>query len=141
MTLLVNDILDYLEDEGVIGGATGWTGAFGYMPPDPDKVIVVFESVGDPPEKAQPGSDEIEYDLPGFQIRGRGAKFGYEALRTKMGEVYRALHGSSLAPATGEPAYIDVLAVQSGPLPMGMDNNSRPELTWNFRCMRERETT
>lgn len=140
MTLMVDDVLDFLADEGLIGGATGWTAAYGHLPPTPDQVIVVFETPGLPPEKAQTGSSETEYDEPGFQIRGRGAEYGMEALRTLMGQIYRALHGSSLSPATGDPAYVFVFAEQSGPLTLGLDDASRPGLTWNFRCMRERET-
>lgn len=140
MTLMVDDVLDFLVAEGLVGGATGWTVAYGHLPPTPDQVIAVFETPGLPPEAAPAGSTETEYDEPGFQIRGRGATFGMAALRILMGQIYRALHKSSLAPATGDPAYVFVFAEQSGPLTLGLDDDSRPSLTWNFRCMRERET-
>ena len=139
MAMLITDVLDYLVDQGLIGGATGWSEAAGYLPPTPDQIIAVYETHGLPPELKPVGSAEIEYDMPGFQVRGRAGRFGYSALRTKMGEVYRALHGSSLAPATGDPMYVQVIAVQSGPLPMGLDDLSRPGMTWNFTAMRERE--
>lgn len=141
MALLIDDVLDYLVAQGVIEGATGWTRAAGYLPPSPNQVIAVFETGGIEPEIAPVGSDEVEYDYPGFQVFGRGAVFGYEALRNKMGEVFRTLHDSTLSPGVGTPAYVQVQAVQSGPLALGYDENDRPLLTWNFTAMRERESS
>jgi len=141
MALLITDVLDFLVSEGVIGGATGWDQFAGYLPPDPDQVIVVFETPGLIPAIRKDGSTELEYDEPGFQIRGRSNKFDYEALRIKMGEVFRSLHGSDLSPATGDPTYVIVRAVQSGPLPLGLDDESRNGMTWNFEAMRERESS
>ena len=137
---LVTDVLDFLADEGLIDEETGWTGGFGYMPPEPDKQIIVFETGGFPPEAAADSSDEQEYDEPTFQIMGRGDEFGMDALRDKMGAIYRALHKSELAPSSGDPAYVYVYATQSGPFPLGHDGqDNRPRLTWNFRALRERE--
>ncbi len=140
MALLITDVLDFLVAEGIIGGATGWTRGAAYLPPDPDQIIAVFETTGLVPEVVKTGSTEQSYDNPGFQVRGRGTEFGYEALRIKMGQVYRTLHGSALGPASGDPMYVIVTAVQSGPLPIGLDDESRPGLTWNFIAMRERES-
>ncbi len=140
MALLVTDVLDFLQAEGLIAGATGWERAASGLPPEPDKVIVVFESGGFPPELKPVGSAETEYDEPTFQVRGRADKFGYGALRAKMGAIYLALHGSELAPASGDPAYVLVRAMQAGPFPLGLDKNDRPGLTWNFTALRERET-
>lgn len=141
---MVTDVLEFLADQGLVDGATAWTGVTGGVPPAPDKIIAVFETPGQEPELVSDGSAEQAYDRPGFQIRGRGAKaepgvFDYSDLRDRMGQVYRALHGSELSPATGDPAYVLVRAVQSGPLPLGLDDNDRPEMTWNFVAMRERE--
>lgn len=141
MALLITDVLDFLTAEGIIGGATGWTEAAGYLPPDPDQIIAVFETPGLVPEVVKTGSVEQAYDNPGFQVRGRGAEFGYDALRQKMGQVFRTLHGSALGPTTGDPLYVIVTALQSGPLPLGLDEqSSRPGLVWNFTAMRERES-
>lgn len=138
--MLVTDVLDFLEDEGLIGGETGWGRAAGYLPDSPNQMIAVFETPGALPESKSASSIETEYDEPAFQVRGRGDKFGYEALRTKMGAIYRALHGSELSPASGDPVYVFVYARQSGPFPLGLDENNRPGLTWNFTALRERET-
>ena len=137
---LVTDVLDYLADEGLIDGATDWVGGFGYMPPTPDQMIVVFETGGFPARTRPDGSTEQEYDEPTFMIMGRGLEFGMDLLRDRMGEIYRSLHASSLAPSSGDPAYLYVYATQSGPFPLGHDGqDNRPRLTWNFRALRERE--
>jgi len=140
MALLLTDVTNFLVSEGLIGGATGWTAAQAYMPPSPDQVIAVFESGGYPPEAKRSGSTETEYDEPTFQVRGRAGEFEMAALRAKMGAIYRALHDSELSPTSGDPAYVFVFAMQSGPFPLGLDENNRPGLTWNFRALRERET-
>lgn len=140
MALLITDVLDFLVAEGIIGGATGWGQGAGYMPPDPDQIIAVFNTPGLVPEVVKTGSTEQAYDNPGFQVRGRGGEFGYNALAVKMGEVFRSLHGSALGPTSGDPAYVIVIGIQSGPLPIGLDDESRPGLTWNFEAMRERES-
>jgi len=140
MSLIVTDVLDFLEAEGLIAGATGWARAAAYLPPSPDQVIAVFETSGTEPELTPIGSTETPLDEPGFQVRGRSTEFGYAALRNKMGAIFRALHGSTLAPASGEPPYILVKAVQSAPLPLGLDENNRFGQTWNFQVIRERET-
>ena len=138
---LVTDVRDYLVGEGLIGDETGWDKGIGYMPPTPDQMIVVFETGGFPAEAKPDSSDEQEYDEPTFMIMGRGEAFGYDALRDKMGEIYRSLHESELSPATGDPGYVYVYATQSGPFPLGTDEaDNRPRLTWNFRALRERET-
>ena len=138
---LVTDVLDYLAEEGLIDGDTDWVGKFGYMPSEPDQVIVVFETGGFPAEAKPDSSDEQEYDEPTFMIMGRGDANGYDALRDKMGAIYRSLHESELSPTTGDPQYLYVYATQSGPFPLGQDGeDNRPRLTWNFRALRERET-
>ena len=132
---LLGDVIAYLVSLGLIDGTTGWTGYKGYLPPSPDSVIVVYETPGADPELVGIDSEEIEYDDPGFQIRGRGPVHGYDALRGKMGAIYRALHGSTL----GSPFYVQVRSTQSGPMPMGLDDKSRPGMTWNFVAMRRRD--
>ena len=133
MALMATEILDFLAAEGLIGGATGWARAATYLPPSPDQVIAVFSTPGDPPEITPSGSAETAYDEPGFQVRGRGAEFGAEALENKMWAVYRALHDGDVG-----GNYVLVRAVQSGPMMMGYDASGRPEMTWNFSVIRER---
>lgn len=141
MALLIDDVFDFLTARGLIGGSSGWAGFCGFLPPDPDKVIAIYETPGEAPDNFSAGSVPSQYDRPSFQVRGRGDVHGYEALRLKMGAIYRALHNSELTPATGDPVYTFVFSEQSGPHHLGLDDSSRPELTWNFRAMRQREAS
>lgn len=133
MALLVTEVLDYLEAQGLIGGATGWTRAAGFLPPDPDKVVAVYVTPGFPPEIVRDGSTETAYDEPGFQVRGRGAVHGYSELENKMRAIYTSLHGVPIA-----ANYVLVRATQSAVLPLGLDEKGRPGMTWNFEAVRER---
>lgn len=127
---LLDDIGTHLTTAGVVGGATGWVLSKGYMPPTPDQVLAVFETPGEPPEVGK--GDATVYDYPGFQVRVRGAKFGYSAARAKLQDVFDALHAR-------EPSgYVYVYAAGSGPLPLGNDAQQRPELTQNYRAMAAR---
>jgi len=134
VALMADEVLDFLEAQGLIGGATGWTGFAHGMPPDPDQVIVLYETGGSPPEMRPQGSTETLLDQITFQIRGRGSAHGDQALRGMMGEVYRALHDGDLG-----DQYTMVRALQSGPLSLGHDEQSRPEMTINFEAYRDRD--
>lgn len=139
MSALLDDIEQHLVDAGVVGGSSGWTCFKGFLPNAPDKTIGLFETMGEEPEVIAEGSSEPAYVKPSFQVRGRGEAFGYEALRLKMKEVFDNLHESEPTPVTtGASQYIYCYAISSGPLPMGQDVNQRPQLSWNFRTMRER---
>jgi minor capsid protein len=136
---LLDDVIDFLEDEGLVNDSGGWTAFAGTLPPSPDRSVAVFETPGMEPETVKDGSAEVAYDRPGFQVRIRGDEHGYEAMRDRLGAIFRALHGTNLAGVTtGSSGYLQVWAVQSGPMPMGEDHESRPGATWNFRTWRER---
>lgn len=136
---LLDSIADHLEDEGIGGGLTGWAIYKSILPASPDKAIAIFETPGETPEIVSEGSSEIKYVNPGIQIRVRGLKFNYEEARLKIMEIFKALHGAEPTTNPGEPEYVYVYAIGSGPLPMGLDTSERPELSWNFRVMREQE--
>lgn len=133
MTRLLTDVLGYLQTAGLVGGASGWSRAASYLPPEPDRVIVVFETGGNEPELLPDGSTELLYDEVTFQVRGRAEAFAYQALRDHLGEVYRALHGAAIT-----ADYVQVRATQAGPIQLGLDDRSRPGLTWNFTALRRR---
>lgn len=140
MALPTTDVLNFLQEEGLIGGSTGWAMASNYMPDDQNQVVAVFDTPGERPDTAPDGSTETEYDYGRFQVRVRGAQYGGGPARTLIGQIYRALHNSNLNPTTGDPVYIYVYGIQSSPLPLGLDDASRPGFSWNFEYMRERET-
>lgn len=141
MSGLLQQIEDHLIAEGVVD--TGWSVCKGFLPPDGDQVIALFETSGEAPDII-PDPDayytEQAYDNPGFQVRVRGLAEDYEGPRNKIFECFRALHGNEPASVSGEPVVVCLYAVNSGPLPLGVDGSNRHGFTWNFRCKRERET-
>jgi hypothetical protein len=123
---ILDDLKTQLETDSVTGGATGWTCYLGGQQETPDKTITIYETGGDQtPDQFDSGST-----YPTFQVRGRGAAFGYEALRTKMQAVYDSLNNATIA------GYTYVFAIDSAPIGIGVDGNNRPQLVWNFRAMK-----
>jgi len=133
---MLDDILDFLEDEGHVSGSSGWVGVAGDEPPSPDACITVRETGGPPPEQPPEGSSETMQDQVTFQVRGRGEKEGYELLRTKMGDIYGSLHGGDLG-----TDFLEVRATQGAPFYIGRDNSDRPLMTWNYEARRERSAS
>lgn len=136
---LLDQIGNILINAGVVNGGTGWTLCQSFEPPTPDKVVVLYETPGEPPDIVRPTSPETAYDLPGIQVRVRGDVNKYKETTAKIREVFMALHGQEPGPVAGELTCTFIYGIGSGPLPLGLDGSNRPELTWNFRVMRERE--
>ena len=125
---LSTDILQFLHDQGVVDGVTGWEGKYNYMPPQPDQCVVVTETPGGPPD----GSTGQKWDLPSFQIRVRAGSDGMEAATLKAFEIFDTLEDATIS------GFCFVFGVTSAPLFIGLDTNNRPEFTWNFNTMKER---
>lgn len=126
---ILDDIGTHLTTNSVVGGATGWTLFKSYQPASPDKTITIYETGGPEPDQT-PGTG---HDFPTFQVRGRGTEFGYEALRTKMQEIFNTLNNASVS------GYVYILALDSGPVSLGYDKDgNRPQLVWNFKAMKIR---
>ncbi|MFN3925041.1 MAG: minor capsid protein [Pseudarthrobacter sp.] len=119
-----------LIEAGAVEGATGWILAKSYLPPDPDKVVLLVETGGAPP------GTRITADFPTFQVRVRGEPHGYEEARTKLGEIQGVLHKAQ--GVLGGAYFVFVLAA-TGPLDLGIDRQTnRPEIAQNYRAMRSR---
>ena len=118
-------------------GPTGWQ-LFdnGYMPPKPDKVIVLTEYAG-----GMPGL-RTQVDLPGLHVDGRGDPItvpgATEALRTKMKAIRAALHSPQTLTFPDGSLYEEVRAVQS-PFIKGTDDNRRSLASCNFLVMEVRQ--
>lgn len=99
-----------------------------------DEAICLYETPGRPPLEAW------YIDYVAFQLRVRSAPDGYTAARQKIQDCYLRLHAteSALNAASGAGQWVYCYAMQSGPLPLGMDNKRRIGLVWNFRAMRNR---
>lgn len=136
---LVNDVLNALRTAGLVDGSSGWKGYYGYMQEAPDMAICIYETGGDPPE------ENWKIDRPSFQIKVRSVKDDYDGCRAKLLAIYNLLHGgeaqisagAEVSPKTGG-SYVYCYAVQSGPIPLGQDQNRRPMMAQNYRAMYER---
>lgn len=126
MAVLLDDVISRLELAGVVGGSTGWTPFRAFVPPSPDQVIVVTETGGAEPDQ----TDGDKYEEVTFQVRVRGKPMDYASARAKAREVYLTLNNASLG-----TDYVYCYATTAAPLPLGYDDNDRPELTWNFRTL------
>lgn len=125
---LLTEIKAALESASVTGGATEWTAYLSYIPDSPDKAIAIYDTGGESVDQ----SGGTKYDRPTFQLYIRGEAWGYEAARTKARDAFDALNAA-------EPSgYTYLYAVTPEPIPVRYDENNRPELSWNFRAMRER---
>lgn len=146
MSLLLDDLAQWLLTQNIVGGSTGWTVTEGFLPPsDPKKpsqqFIALFETAGEPPDIIRdPTIDEQPVLTVGLQVRGRGAinlanSGAYNALRQKMQDVYNGLHQNEPPPPVSGDGnkYVFIYAKTSGPLPMGRDEQQRDEMSWNFR--------
>ena len=122
----LDDLAAKLDSAGVTGGATGWSALKSFLANDPDKVICLLETGGNPSEQG-----EIGYDHPTFQALVRGVAFGYAAARTKADAVVSALNDATISGCT-------YVFVRHAPLPIGLDANNRPLISLNFDAMKVR---
>lgn len=129
MTAPLELIASFIENAGLAGGTTAWPLYKSFMPPTPDNAVAIFESGGDQTDGTD---DAIKYDQPRFQLRVRAALFEYAAAQAKIHEIFKLLEDADI------DGFVYVFAADGGPLPMGYDENNRPELSWNFITMQER---
>jgi hypothetical protein len=109
--------------------AADWRIYFGYLQDPPDRAICIYETGGEMPET------NWLIDRPSFQIRVRGNPDDYQAVRTKIQDVFNLLHAGEVAVGTD---YVFIYAVQSGPIPLGQDEKRRPHLVQNYKVMKKR---
>lgn len=129
--MIIDDVLAALVTAGIgqiTSDTADWRLRGGYLQALPDRSICIYEAGGPPPEAGQPAQ------YPKIQIRARGTEDDYVAIRQKMQDIFNLLHSCN-APAVLGPGYVYCYAAQSGPLPLGQDENRRPELVWGFRLM------
>ena len=145
--MLLDDIEQWLVHQGVgdfyqnlgTSGLTGWPICKGFIPPEPDQVIGLFETPGEAPDIiSKTVIGEQSYDVVGLQVRMRGAVDGYRELRSQLQLVYKALHQNEPNVTSGQD-YIFIYASNPAPLPMGKDSNNRDELVMNFLVMMRRQ--
>lgn len=121
--LLHNLGLGVYKADGTAGGTIYLT----RLPQTPDIAIAVARYAG-------PEADaKLPYDEPRIQIRTRGSKTDTRIGETKAQQIYDALHGMSSRTLPGGTWLLQVVAVQSGPVYMGVDGNGRDEWVVNVR--------
>jgi len=124
--MLLDDIAAYLQTQSI--GVTGADIFKGFMPDQPDNVVVLYEYAGSPLPLHWPG------EYPGLQVRVRNKS--YAAGRSRIEAVVSALHGLSEEVFNGR-RYLLVKANQS-PESLGRDANGRNEWVVNFSILKER---
>jgi len=124
------DIRQYLEDQGVIEGATGWDGSINFLKDSPDTLVAIYDT-GGPAANPFIGVDER---YPTFQVRARGeaSQTGEDALDTILAAIYTTLHRVTNTAINGT-TYKFIVA-SGDVLSLGRDANGRPEKTQNYRA-------
>jgi len=122
---MLHDIALYLQEQGV--GVVGKTIFEGYLPPKPDKVLVLYETGGSESELAG------AIDRPTFLVMGRGKR--WDEARGFAFQAYDKLNGLCEQVLNGT-RYLLIVAT-TGFLSAGLDENGRVLCSVNFRCIVE----
>lgn len=126
--MLTAEIAEYLADQGL--GTFDPSGTSGdiflaVMPDQPTQAMALYDNGGAESPMRRPIDD------PNIQVITRGGQHPEEA-HALARDVYDTLHGF-----TGElPGYTWVvwcIGIQSGPVPLGPDENGRHRYSLNFR--------
>jgi len=126
---VLDAIADYLETLGI--GSVGIDLFESLLPETPDDCVALFEYAGKPPLLSLDGS---ESDCPGLQVRVRASS--YEAGGTKLEQIRSALHPVSNQSIGG--IFFISIRVNGSPIPLGVDQNDRPERSLNFSIIKRR---
>lgn len=99
------------------------------MPETPDAAVAAYESGAGYPIYTQ-GTVGAALAVTNIQIVARASREDYQSARTKISAVIAALEAVNETTASG----VRLLRVeQSGrPIPLGYDDNDRPEIAMNF---------
>lgn len=135
----VSDVQTYLAAQSVVDGATGWTSVRRRMHDQADKLVVISEDGGPPPDMpASSGVGSGALKDPGVQVIARGEPWDGDSSRSKAQDVYDALHG--LRDTTlGATTYLRVRAMTSEPVFLGFDENGRPSHSIAFRLKTDQQ--
>jgi len=133
MTSAETDIATYLAQQGF--GTLGSTIFVNDKPASPDALIAVFGYAGQSPERTH---DTPGIAKPGVQIWVRAAINGAGQARNQIENICTALDGITNTTINGT-FFVGINAIQSGPTPLGKDENNRAEYSWNFSCIRRRQ--
>ena len=139
---VVDEVFEFLEDEGVSGGATGWKTFRRRIPdegPGSDQCIAIAEDGGTQPEmSAQSGMGDSAMADTGVFITVRAEAWDGDASFAKAQEIWSALHGlrDVVLGGSGSATYFRVRALTSEPVFAGYDDQGRPRHTIGFRFLK-----
>lgn len=131
----VADLQAYLEDQGLIGGSSGWPFTRRVLHDGSDQLVILTEDGGGRPEiHADTGIGDMACQDPAVQVRVRGEPHDHDTAHDKAEEILRAVHGLRGA-MLGSTEYVRVASQTSEPIYIGQDAKRRPEFTLSFRMM------
>lgn len=130
---VVDDVIAYLDAQGVLDGSTGWPSSPRLVHDDSDRLVTIAEDAGPAPELAG-GSFDGASKFEGVRVVVRGAPFEGDLAAARAVLIRDALHGLT-ATALGSTTYEGVWSLTSSPAWIGYDGNSRPEFSLSFRLM------
>ena len=123
---LIEDIKTYLVAQGLVEGSTGWICRLGTEPSTPNQVVTIYEQPGIAPARAF-GGNASDVPRPTFQVRVRGENDqDYATPAAKIVAIAQALNKTAVTPT------FEMIARDSGPLPLGLDGSNRHIFVWNF---------
>lgn len=130
--LISNGIKDILVAQGVgvfkpDAALTDWNIVISRFDKVPNRMIVILDTAGPPPE---PGLD-INY--PGIQVAVRGEPNGYVDTMTKCMQIRDVLLGRPSETVNGD--VWASITMSSDIIPLGYDENERPQFTLNFQLI------
>lgn len=133
---LLEDLAAYIEGEGIAHRTDpamtgGWKLSMDVMPAEPDFVVKLGSAGGPGPREKNAAGAGVELARQRqVQVVVRGDRYGGAAARTKLQEVFDALH--NLPRMTLGTTQVAGIRVFSDVISLGLDDNRRPELALNF---------
>lgn len=127
--MIETDILNLLIARGL---ATTGSAYVNWFPPNPDDVVSVFAYAGGAVERTHDSSGNAN---PSIQVRVRSASA--TTARLKIQNIFNHLDGITNT-TIGGSFVLRIEALNSGPIPLGRDENNRTEYTWNFSVLLRR---
>lgn len=126
---LVNDVGQYLRDQGTVPAA--WGLKTGFLPDDPDKCVVLYQTAG------YPSNPKVGMDYPGIAVHVRAEAWQDADAEAQIDAVHDALVG--VGPTTmGSTACREILDEQAAFL-LEHDERFRPRFVQHFTLWRARD--
>jgi len=125
MSVVIDDVAQYLDDEGI--GTLGTDIFKSYAPDNVDAMVCVLDTGGPKPDK------DIPTKSPTFQVFIRAAS--YSAGRAKLDSIRALLHrnfNSELV--AGQTYFYYILAISEGGH-IGRNERGLDEFSINFQCL------